>query len=99
MGRASRSKKERISMGETPKVRKVIQTVQERVTHEPRIPQDWPHGHVGVELTGDEIDECIKVRIHGHDHYLHSSTARELSNMLLETINTWNGKAPLPFRV
>jgi hypothetical protein len=87
MGRASRSKKERISLGETPKVRKVRQPLAPHVTHEPRIPQNWPHGHVGVELTGDEHEECVKVHIHGYDHFLHTTTARELSHMLLHILD------------
>ena len=28
-----------------------------------------------------EVDECIRVSIHGHVHYLHSTTARELEKM------------------
>lgn len=62
-------------------------------THEPEIPQDWPYGHVSVALTGDDVDECIEVTIHGVRHYLHSSTARELSNMLLTRIDEWNDAA------
>lgn len=61
-----------------------------RETHEPVVPNDWPEGHVGVELTTDEIDECMRVRIHDVEHYLHSTTARELSNMLLARIEQWN---------
>lgn len=62
-------------------------------THEPFVPQDWPDGHVGVALTDDEMGECIEVTIHGVRHYLHSSTARELSNMLLGRIDDWNEQA------
>lgn len=47
-------------------------------------------GHVSVALTPDEIDECIEVVIHGAKHYLHSTTARELSNMLLARLDEWN---------
>jgi hypothetical protein len=61
-----------------------------RETHEPVVPSDWPRGHVGVELTPDEVEECINVRIHDVEHYLHSTTARELSNMLLAKIEQWN---------
>lgn len=64
-------------------------------THEPQVPQNWPDGHVAVALTNDEHDECIEVTIHGVKHYLHSSTARELSNMLLQRINEWNRTAKM----
>lgn len=62
-------------------------------THEPATPNDWPNGHVDVELTPDDVEECIKVRIHEVQHYLHSTTARELSNMLLAKIDEWNDVA------
>lgn len=60
------------------------------VTHEPAIPLNWPDGHVAVVMTGEEQLECIEVTIHGVKHYLHSTTARELSNMLLARISEWN---------
>ncbi|MCB5291487.1 hypothetical protein BJQ90_00913 [Arthrobacter sp. SO3] len=63
---------------------------QVTVTHEPSEPRNWPDGHVGVALTGDELGECIEVTIHGVRHYLHSSTARELSDMLSSRIDEWN---------
>jgi len=59
-------------------------------THEPAIPRNWPEGHVSVVLTDGSIEECIEVTIHGVRHYLHSTTARELSNMLLRRIDEWN---------
>lgn len=59
-------------------------------THEPDIPRDWPRGHVSVALTDDDQDECIEITIHGVRHYLHSTTARELSNMLLGRLRDWN---------
>lgn len=62
-------------------------------THEPSIPQNWPHGHVAVALTDDDQTECIQVTIHGVRHHLHSTTARELSNMLLAQIKDWNAIA------
>lgn len=78
------------------KVRKVIQPLATKTeTHEPAIPRDWPNGHVNVKLTGDEVDECVKVTIHGIDHYLHATTARELSNMLLGTLEKYNSKVRL----
>ncbi|TCN40505.1 hypothetical protein EV644_106434 [Kribbella orskensis] len=62
-------------------------------THEPAVPQDWPEGHVGVALTDDEVGECIEITIHGVKHYLHSTTARELSNRLVARIDEWNAIA------
>ena len=59
-------------------------------THEPPVPQNWPDGHVAVTLTRDSEAECIEVTIHGVRHYLHSTTARELSNMLVTRIEEWN---------
>lgn len=76
MGKASRNKRERSS------------SVSE--THEPEVPENWPDGHVAVALTGDDQGECIEVTIHGTKHYLHSTTARELSNMLVAKIEEWN---------
>ncbi|WP_157071361.1 hypothetical protein [Curtobacterium ammoniigenes] len=43
-----------------------------------------------MALTGDDKDECIEVTIHGVRHFLHSTTARELSNMLIARIEEWN---------
>lgn len=60
------------------------------VTHEPEQPQNWPTGHVRVELTGDDDVECVKVWIHGHTHYLHSTTARELEKMLGKCLDDYN---------
>lgn len=59
-------------------------------THEPAIPQNWPDGHVHVDLTDDSQHECLQITIHGVDHYLHASTARELSTMLLGRIEDYN---------
>ena len=83
MGKASRIKRER---------RVALPSVPQE-THEPAVPQDWPNGHVGVALTDDDQDECIEVTIHGVRHYLHSTTARELSNMLVNRLEEWNVKA------
>jgi hypothetical protein len=60
------------------------------VTHEPDEPIDWPDGHVRVELTGSEEDECIKVWVHGHTHFLHSTTARALQDKLVKALAEWN---------
>lgn len=38
---------------------------------------------VAVTITDDDADECMMITLGGHDHYLHSTTTRELSNMLL----------------
>lgn len=61
-----------------------------REAHEPPAPQNWPNGHVAVALTGDDKDECLEVTIHGVRHFLHATTARELSNMLIARIEEWN---------
>lgn len=62
-------------------------------THEPDQPKDWPDGHVGVALTGSDQGECIEVTIHGVRHYLHATTAEELSKMLKARIEEWNETA------
>ncbi|WAH99765.1 hypothetical protein [Arthrobacter sp. MMS18-M83] len=85
MGKASRLKAER------QQVKVIREPVTE--THEPTAAQDWPHGHVGVALTGKDQEECIEVTIHGVRHYLHSTTAQELSKMLSSRINEWNKTA------
>ena len=59
-------------------------------THEPLLPINWPDGHVGVAITAPDDDECIEVTIHGVRHYLHSTTARELANMLNARLDEWN---------
>ena len=88
MGKASRLKAER------QQVKVIREPVT--VTHEPEVPNNWPDGHVGVALTGDDQGECIEVTIHGVRHYLHSTTARELSNMLGSRIDEWNVTARRP---
>lgn len=80
-------------MGKGSRIRSQRTGATIRETHEPDQPRDWPHGHVGVGLTGNDEDECIEVTIHGVKHYLHSSTARELSTMLADKIEEWNGVA------
>jgi hypothetical protein len=59
-------------------------------THEPHSPQNWPHGHVHVEVTGDETVECFVVTVHTVKHYLHASTARELQKMLQVALDQFN---------
>jgi len=58
-------------------------------THEPEVPRNWPNGHVGVALTGDETGEYIEVTVHGVRHNLHPATARELSSALRGRIAEW----------
>ena len=79
MGKASRNKRGR--------------TMAASVTHEPEVPQNWPEGHVSVALTDADQGECVEVTVHGVKHYLHSTTARELSNMLVAKIDEWNATA------
>lgn len=59
-------------------------------THEPAVPKNWPQGHVNVAITDPDEDECIVVTIHGVRHHLHSTTARELTNMLESKLDEWN---------
>jgi len=55
-------------------------------THEPRVPINWPHGHVRVASAG----ERSLIWIHGHEHRLHAATAQELSSLLLGTLDAYN---------
>lgn len=52
MGKASRLKAER----------QQIKVIREpvAVTHEPEVPNNWPDGHVGVALTGDNQGWLVK---------------------------------------
>ncbi|MEU3690762.1 hypothetical protein [Streptomyces narbonensis] len=62
-----------------------------RETHEPPDPlPGWPESHVRAELTGDDEFECVRVTIHGVDHYLHASTARELQKALGGRLDEYN---------
>lgn len=79
MGRASRSKRERESAS--------------RATHEPATSIDWPDGHVSVDLTGDDVGECIAVTVHGVRHHLHATTAQALSERLIDRIAEWDAMA------
>lgn len=38
---------------------------------------------VAVDLTGIDADECVVVRLADHRHFLHSTTARALSEKLI----------------
>lgn len=46
-------------------------------------PDDLLTSNVAVTLTDDTEDECLALDMGDTRHFLHSSTARELSNMLL----------------
>jgi len=68
-------------------------------THEPPIPVNWPDGHVSSHFVNDlDKDECICVTIHGVDHYLHATTAREMARSLSRTLNDWNKFAATELR-
>lgn len=47
-------------------------------------------------FTGIEADECVKVVIHGSEHFLHATTARELHNMLGKILEEFNKHTPFP---
>lgn len=70
-----------------------VRRVEVQETHEPSVPQNWPEGHVSVVLTDDDSEECVEVTIHGVRHYIHSTTARELTNMLTSRLEEWNTTA------
>ncbi|MFC9816091.1 hypothetical protein ACFVJM_28990 [Streptomyces virginiae] len=60
-------------------------------THEPEVPlPGWPRSHVDSELTGEDEDECVLVTVHGVQHYLHATTARELQTALDRTLAEYN---------
>lgn len=63
-------------------------------THEPAIPYNWPWGHVSAALTGDDAEECFLVTIHGVEHFLHATTVRTLSDMLLSLLEQYNQSLP-----
>lgn len=60
------------------------------ITHEPEEPQNWPAGHVRVDLSNPEDHECVRVWIHGHLHFLHATTARELAKELEKCLAEYN---------
>lgn len=65
-----------------------------RKTTEPPVPlPGWPESHVGAELTGDDDFECVRVTVHGVEHLLHASTARELWVMLGGVMREYNAVA------
>lgn len=74
----------------------ILQTMMkdaDLVTHEPMPLLDWPTGHVRVELTEPDDHECIRLWVHGHTHFLHSTTARELAKMLEKRLSEYNKTA------
>jgi hypothetical protein len=80
-------------MSKGNRVRAQRQSAPARATHEPVVPVNWPEGHVKVELTGDQDNECFKVTIHGVPHFLHSTTARALHEELGKKLDEWNADA------
>jgi len=46
--------------------------------------------HAASELTGEDKSECVVVTVHGIQHYLHATTARELYNALGTTLQEYN---------
>lgn len=66
----------------------------DRKGHETREPDEplpgWPQSHVAAELTDDDDFECVRVTIHGVQHYLHASTARELQKALGSRLDEYN---------
>lgn len=69
-------------------------------THEPESPlPGWPRSHADSELTGPDREECALVTVHGVEHYLHATTARELHTSLGKTLDEYNaicGNAGVP---
>jgi hypothetical protein len=72
---------------------KSIHKITVKETREPANPVNWPQGHVSVDITDDSISECFTITIHGIKHYLHATSARALSDMLLEKLDEWNREA------
>ena len=61
------------------------------MTNEPEQPlPGWPDSHASAELTEDDVDECVRVVVHGVEHRLHATTARALSDSLLKTLDAYN---------
>lgn len=81
MGKASRAKRVRLS--------------QPAETHEPDEPQNWPGGHVSVEITDARSLECFAVTIHGVVHYLHATTAQALHEALTRGLVEWDRTAKM----
>ncbi len=53
-------------------------------THEPKTPlPDFPYSHAKVEdVFKDSCPECIKITIHGDEHFVHRTTAFALYEQL-----------------
>jgi hypothetical protein len=82
------SKYNREKRTHNPAVNREISSTE---THEPLKPlPNWPKSHVNVVLTGTDQNECIEVVVHGIKHYLHSTTARALEEMLHESLEAYN---------
>lgn len=61
-------------------------------THEPDGSGDPDFPQVEAFLTKEDVKECIGVRIHGQNHYLHATTARVLVFRLQGALDVWNEK-------
>lgn len=62
-------------------------------THEPDMPlPGWPSSHAACALTDADQDECVVVTVHGVEHYLHATTARELQESLSKTLVEYNAR-------
>lgn len=62
-----------------------------RETHEPEEPlPGWPTSHATSQLTDMDQTECVKVTIHGVDHYVHATTARALWESLGGNLEDYN---------
>lgn len=62
----------------------MAQGIEGIVTHEPEVAlEGWPLSHVRVvDTLADDVPECLKVVIHGNEHYLHQTTAFALYQQL-----------------
>lgn len=62
----------------------MTQSVEGVVTHEPEVAlEGWPLSHVRVvDTLSDDVPDCLKVVIHGNEHYLHHTTAFALYQQL-----------------
>ncbi len=58
-------------------------------THEPPV-IDSEFAQLEVFLTGEDVEECVGLRIHGAVHYLHSTSARVLERRLNDVLGLWN---------
>lgn len=70
------------------------------VTHEPEVPVNWPEGHVEVvSVFDDPVSECLKIRIHDSEHYLHRTTALALARQLGDYFDQLSARDKAPLRM